>query len=86
VEDGVQRAARRGIELEPDICVYVDLVVVFGPGFEEDAAYPWARVLVEDSPASPGERVQIAMEAAVAYLDPPEGSAAAEAAGEERPS
>jgi hypothetical protein len=68
VEDGVQRAVRRGIELEHDICVYVDLVVVFGPGFEDDDGYPWAKVLVEDSPASPGERVHVAMEGAVAYL------------------
>ena len=79
VEDAVQRALGRGLELEPDICVYVDLVVVFGPGFEDDARYPWARVLVDDSPGSPGDRVHVAMEGAVAYLRDPEPP-------EERPS
>jgi hypothetical protein len=81
VADAVQRALGRGLEIEPDICVYADLVIVFGAGFEDDARYPWAQVLVDGSPGSPGDRVHVAMEGAIAYLRDP-----APTPGEERPS
>jgi hypothetical protein len=79
VEDAMQRAQRRGLELEQDICVYVDLVVVFGAGFEDDDRYPWAQVLVDGSPGSPGDKVRVAMDGAIAYLREPQPT-------EERPS
>ena len=48
VEQGVERAAAHGFEVERDVALYLGLVFVLGPEFDEDPALPWARRVLED--------------------------------------
>ncbi|HEY3442957.1 MAG TPA: hypothetical protein VGK29_19510 [Paludibaculum sp.] len=41
VDDGIARAERYGIESEQEVCKFLNLQVVFGPGFDTELA--WAR-------------------------------------------
>lgn len=39
---GIARAAHHGIEVEVDVCRYLDLMMALGQRFDSDPAYPWA--------------------------------------------
>ena len=41
VDEGIAKAARYGIEVEQDVCKFLNLLVVFGPVF--DVELSWAR-------------------------------------------
>ena len=71
VEDGMRRAAAHGLSLDRDIGTYVDLLVVFGPDFEHDPRFPWARPLIEATHLSPSARIQASFEGALAALAAP---------------
>lgn len=45
---GVEHAAKYGIDLERDVCKYIDLMVVFGRDFDTSADRPWASLILED--------------------------------------
>lgn len=42
IQDGIQRAAAYGITDRRDVCKYIDLMVVFGHGFDTDPRLSWA--------------------------------------------
>ncbi len=71
VEDGMRRAAAHGLSLDRDVGTYVDLLVVFGPDFEHDARFPWARPLTEATHLPPSARIQASFEGALAALAAP---------------
>lgn len=48
VKYGIQRAASYGISAERDLCKYVDLMVVFGPEFDQDPEFPWASAILNN--------------------------------------
>jgi hypothetical protein len=59
IEFGVKRAREYGFEAEREVCKYIDLMCVFGHGFDRDDRLPWARLILESrSPPDPGERMQ----------------------------
>jgi hypothetical protein len=59
IEFGVKRARVHGFEAERDVCKYIDLMCVFGHGFERDERLPWARQILESRfPPDPGERMR----------------------------
>jgi hypothetical protein len=68
VEDGMRRAAAHGLTLERDIGAYVDLTIVFGPGFEHDSHCPWASLLTEATDLDPSARIQATFAGALAAL------------------
>lgn len=68
VEDGMRRAAAHGLSLERDIGAYVELTIVFGPGFEHDSHCPWASILTEASDLDPSARIQATFAGALAAL------------------
>ena len=51
VEEGIAKALRYGIEAERDVCKFLNLLVVFGPGF--DVELPWAKrtLAAKDGPS-----------------------------------
>jgi len=71
VEDGMRRATAHGLSLDRDIGTYVDLLVVFGPDFEHDARFPWARPLTEATHLPPSARLKASFEGALAALTAP---------------
>ena len=42
VKYGIQRSASYGITTEGDVRRYIDLMVMFGPDFDQDPELPWA--------------------------------------------
>lgn len=73
IHDGVDRAAAYGIEWQPDVCLYIDLMLVFGRDFDRDPALPWASTILND-PEIPGPTARIyELQNAVAALQAPEG-------------
>jgi hypothetical protein len=59
VREGVDRAARRGIEREYHVCLYLDVMMELGPRFDEDPSLPWARALLEDPALGPATGVDV---------------------------
>ena|SRR5579884_3331283 len=39
---GIDSSRRYGIVTEREVCMYVDLMIVFGPDFDRDPNLPWA--------------------------------------------
>jgi hypothetical protein len=68
VEDGMHRAAAHGLTLERDISAYVELMLVFGPGFEHDSRFPWASQLTKAMGLDPSARIRAAFAGALAAL------------------
>ena len=46
VRDGIGRASRRRFTAERDVCKYIDLMVAFGAGFDQQ---PWAIEALEET-------------------------------------
>jgi hypothetical protein len=77
IEFGVKRAREYGFEAEREACKYIDLMCVFGHGFDRDGRLPWARQILESRfPPNPEERMRrlhaVALEA-LRELDNREG-------------
>lgn len=49
LELGIKSARRYGLESERDICGYIDLMLIFGPDFDNDQKIPWAGRLLKDN-------------------------------------
>lgn len=45
---GIERAASYGINLERDVCKYIDLMFVFGRDYDRDPGLPWVSEILED--------------------------------------
>jgi hypothetical protein len=54
---GIERAAGYGIKAEVDVCRYIDVMFVFGRGFDTDPRYPWAARILNARAANPRARV-----------------------------
>ena len=46
---GVSKARSYGITKQREVCVYIDLMIVFGERFDNDSRYPWAREILEEN-------------------------------------
>ena len=70
---GIQRAATYNFQLEPDVCNYIDLMIVFGRDFDRDPALAWASAILND-PALQGPSAKVAeLQRAAAALNPSPG-------------
>jgi hypothetical protein len=45
---GIRRAASNGIRSRPNVCKYIDLMVLLGRDFDVDSQYPWAARALRD--------------------------------------
>ena len=58
IEYGIDRAATHGIVNECDVCKFTDLMIGFGPGFDEDPKCAWAAQILGDATiTNPSEKV-----------------------------
>lgn len=58
IDYGIERAAIHGIVNECDVCKFTDLMIGFGPGFDEDPKCAWAAQILGDTATSnPSEKV-----------------------------
>lgn len=48
IRHGVQRARTYSIVSERDVCKYIDLAVLYGRDFDQDAALPWAATILQN--------------------------------------
>ena len=54
IRSGVKRAATHGMTARRNVCKYIDLMMVFGNGFDTDEGLPWARSIL----AGPGDSAE----------------------------
>ena len=79
VRSTLARAGEYGLRSEQDVCVFLDLVVVFGPDFDQKLA--WAReLLTGPGYGDPPTRLALLFQAALQQIEaaPPPRPAAAE--------
>jgi hypothetical protein len=74
IEFGVKRAREYGFEAERDVCKYIDLMCVFGYGFDCNERLLWARQILEGRfPPNPERRMRrlhgVALEALRTKMD-----------------
>jgi hypothetical protein len=67
---GIDKAARYSITSERDVCEFLDVMLIFGTNFDDDARYVWFRHALR-SPflSEPSERVSYLKEAARKYRE-----------------
>jgi hypothetical protein len=58
---GIQRSASYRIRKQRDICMYIDMMIVFGRDFDRDPALPWASRVLEDKslPGPTGKIIEL---------------------------
>jgi len=56
IRRGVERAAAHGIVAERDVCLFIDLMLVFGAGFDREQA--WAREILEAPALDPSAKTR----------------------------
>lgn len=69
-QDGIARARTYGLRSERDLCKYINLILVFGPGFDREQ--PWAAEILELNSA-PGQRMEKIYAAALERLGDDQG-------------
>lgn len=55
---GIQRSASYRIRRQRDICIFVDIMILFGRDFDQDPALPWASGILHDK-SLPGPAAKI---------------------------
>ena len=69
IDDGLCRARRFGLDRRTSLCSFIDLMVLFGPGFENKREYPWvARALDDTRLVNPDARMAMMMRYAIDWL------------------
>ena len=48
IDVGTSRASTYGIEIERDVCVFIDLMIELGQDFDSDAHLPWVEEILND--------------------------------------
>lgn len=74
IEFGIDRARSYGIELERDVCIYLDLMFTFGVEFDREI--PWAAGILHQ-PGDPSAKVQKLFEEAAHHVQKAVGSGVA---------
>lgn len=70
IQFSIERAATHGIVNERDVCKFTDLMICFGPAFEQDPEHPWAAVILSDSEIStPSGKVDALHDRGLAELE-----------------
>jgi hypothetical protein len=55
---GVERAARWGLELEYESCLYLHVMLALGERFDDDPGLAWARAVLESPGWGPSSRIE----------------------------
>jgi hypothetical protein len=74
VRHGVERAGEYGMELEQDVCNYINVMFVYGRDFDTDAELPWAgQILNDPSREDPTDKTDALYDEAIVRLEQEEG-------------
>lgn len=76
IEYGVDRAEAHGFETEPDVNMYIDLMLLLGSNFDTDPQLPWAaedESIEDESMAESVGQVEKLYDQTIEYLDRIEG-------------
>lgn len=66
---GIDRAASYGIEIERDVCLYIDLMFAFGRDFDKDPELPWSgEILSDEAMPDPTGRINMLHETSLRYV------------------
>ena len=70
IEPGIARAGEYGFESQRDLCLFVDLTIMLGAGFDTDPLLPWAAGVLHDLEIQePRDRMEVLWESTMNYLD-----------------
>jgi hypothetical protein len=58
VRHGVERADHYGFKSQREIVLYINLMFVFGPDFDEDTDFPWAAGILNDETLSHSQKIE----------------------------
>jgi hypothetical protein len=48
IDTGIQNAQKYGITIEADVVRYIECMIIYGMGFDEDASTAWAGAILND--------------------------------------
>ncbi len=69
IQYGIERAATYEIVSERDVCKYIDLMVAFGPDYDQDHKLPWAaKNLNDENLNDPSVRINTTYDAGMESL------------------
>lgn len=75
IRHGIRRAKHHGFNSERDVCKYIDVMVVFGRDFDQDANLPWAAEILSDNTITDNKvRIDLLVTCAMAQAEKQEGS------------
>lgn len=57
IRTGIERAKTYGIETERDVLSYINLMYLYGDGFDQDPRVPWAGRILRDPKLAPGAKI-----------------------------
>lgn len=70
IQFGIQRAGTHAFVNERDVCKFIDLMIVFDPGFDQDPACDWAgEILGDPTLTSPPEKMDRLYDRGQAIVD-----------------
>jgi len=73
---GIERAGSYDIVAERDVCMYIELMFIFGRDFDTDKRFPWAsEILNDDLTPDPSVKVRHLYDEGLARQDEGEGLA-----------
>ena len=68
VREGIERAARYGIDSGPGVAKFLDLMFLFGRHFDEDAGLPWAAEILNRAGIKKARKMEALFMAAGSHM------------------
>ena len=68
IRKGVDKARYHGFKTEQEICLYIELMLLLGDGFDTDATLPWTALILAEQPEEPKEKIKRLYEASLEYM------------------
>lgn len=70
VDNGIVQAEKYSFVTRHDVCLFVDLMIMLGHGFDTDPQLPWAiDILKDETLPTPAEKMDLLYDSAMDYLD-----------------
>jgi hypothetical protein len=66
---GIGHARSRGFSSRYQCCLFIDIMVMLGSGFDSDIQIPWFGELLEDGAKGPDEKIDLLYQRTMTYLD-----------------
>lgn len=74
IRHGIRSAKHHGFKSERNVCKYIDVMVVFGPHFDQSPKFPWAAKILSDNNITDNKaRINLLVASALVHTDKQEG-------------